>query len=247
MHAEWIIPLRDLSIPHVTVTQRFLWYQDHVYIMDNHRAALWCWLQEIEVGKQFCLFHIDQHWDCGPAAEYELSRIREMSIHDYLDLDEREDYALKSKVFHYGNYVRHFLQMFQSDLKRIFFVTHADHNSGRQSDLQDRVEPVAIEDLPGRFVELTDERSLLWIVNIDLDYFYFVANGVRRDMFSSSYVTHFCKALSERLRDGSIRVLTIALTPCSCGGCQAAKELCDIICREIGIDFQLPLSDATDR
>lgn len=31
--------------------------------MDNHRAALWCWLQHIEQGDRVSICHIDKHSD----------------------------------------------------------------------------------------------------------------------------------------------------------------------------------------
>src|SRR6218665_3747831 len=34
-----------------------------VYIMDNHLAASWCWMQKVDVQQQYNLFHIDRHYD----------------------------------------------------------------------------------------------------------------------------------------------------------------------------------------
>ena len=31
--------------------------------MDNHRAALWCWLQELDLKQPHSLIHIDRHPD----------------------------------------------------------------------------------------------------------------------------------------------------------------------------------------
>ncbi len=42
----------------------FLWKEGNVYIMANHRLALWCWLQQKDIlGRQYSLIHIDEHTD----------------------------------------------------------------------------------------------------------------------------------------------------------------------------------------
>lgn len=42
----------------------FLWEEDGIYVMANHRLALWCWLQCEEVlNKKHNLIHIDEHTD----------------------------------------------------------------------------------------------------------------------------------------------------------------------------------------
>jgi hypothetical protein len=47
---EWPVDFRgrNRSGPY---NQNFLWRRDSVYVMDNHRAAFWCWLQRIDPRK----------------------------------------------------------------------------------------------------------------------------------------------------------------------------------------------------
>ncbi len=37
--------------------------ENNIYVMDNHVAALWCWLQEIEIKTKYNILHIDAHYD----------------------------------------------------------------------------------------------------------------------------------------------------------------------------------------
>jgi hypothetical protein len=62
MEGEWILPFlgRNRSGPS---EDNFLWRTGSTYIMDNHRDALWCWLQHLIPGKEYNLFHIDRHFD----------------------------------------------------------------------------------------------------------------------------------------------------------------------------------------
>lgn len=39
----------------------FLFNNGKFYIMDNHLAAAWCWLQKIDTSKRYGLFHCGRH------------------------------------------------------------------------------------------------------------------------------------------------------------------------------------------
>ena len=52
----------------------FLWKADGLplYIMDNHLAAAWCWMQECSSEESYQFFHIDRHNDLGALAPTKL-------------------------------------------------------------------------------------------------------------------------------------------------------------------------------
>jgi hypothetical protein len=43
---KWLVPFRGRNASKV-YNQNFLWRYESVYVMDNHRAAMWCWLRHI--------------------------------------------------------------------------------------------------------------------------------------------------------------------------------------------------------
>ena len=59
---EWIVPFKGRNHSG-SVEQNFLCRAGNVYVMDNHRAALWCWLQELDLTAPHSLIHIDRHPD----------------------------------------------------------------------------------------------------------------------------------------------------------------------------------------
>ena len=59
---EWIVPFTGRNHSGAT-EQNSLCRSGNVYVMDNHRAALWCWLQELDLSKPHSLIHIDRHTD----------------------------------------------------------------------------------------------------------------------------------------------------------------------------------------
>ena len=44
--SEWLVPFKGRNRS-LSFDQNFLWRKDNIFIMDNHRAALWCWLQHM--------------------------------------------------------------------------------------------------------------------------------------------------------------------------------------------------------
>ena len=67
--------------------------------MDNHRAAMWCWLQHVDPGQPHSLFDMDRHYDCLQPPEWLENcpeDIQKLSIDEYLNFD----YALND--FNHG-------------------------------------------------------------------------------------------------------------------------------------------------
>ena len=64
----------------------FVYKYKNIYIMDNHLAAGWAWLQELDIDKSYNFFHIDRHADLLNNAPIE----KYLFIKDnpYLTLDE---------------------------------------------------------------------------------------------------------------------------------------------------------------
>ncbi|WP_197422399.1 hypothetical protein, partial [Blastomonas sp. CCH5-E3] len=44
MTMRWIVPFKGRNNTGV-YNQNFVWNDGHLYVMDNHRAAAWCWAQ----------------------------------------------------------------------------------------------------------------------------------------------------------------------------------------------------------
>ena len=59
---EWIVPFKGRNFSGA-LQQNFLCRSENIYVMDNHRAALWCWLQQVDLTKPHSLIHIDRHND----------------------------------------------------------------------------------------------------------------------------------------------------------------------------------------
>ena len=58
----WLLPWKERGASGA-LKDNFLWRSERLYVMDNHRLALWCWFQHIEEWHNWTYVHIDRHFD----------------------------------------------------------------------------------------------------------------------------------------------------------------------------------------
>jgi hypothetical protein len=210
--------------------------------MDNHRAALWCWLQHLPPDQQCELIHIDWHTDTLNTRMDEWLAaspdVRSVSLEQYLAAtfpvyEGREQWP----VFRWDNYLSIFLVTHREQLMRGYFATHEVGDE----PLHNRLQVVQTWELPGNLTYWIDMAKAPVIVNVDLDYFvYSPAGHGYAPFFSDEYFEEVFHAIRDKLEDGKIAVLTLCLSPECVGGWGRAEELCAKACAILGIDFSLP-------
>jgi hypothetical protein len=236
---NWIVPFKGRNASGA-FQQNLLWNDRNVYIMDNHRAALWCWMQHLKKTEIYNLIHIDCHYDTLYSNIDEwlhhVPALNEISISDYLDHTFRDDSAsgVKSLLFMYDNYLSIFLEKYKDMLSDCIFATH------EQGDVPKKGRLIKPWDLSGNLKFWLSESENKWICNLDLDYFFYPDNFESYNFFfSDSYVKQICASIKVMLEKEKIQVLTISLSPECCGGWPNSEAMLDTVCQELGIDFQL--------
>ena len=238
---KWLVPFKGRNHSGAT-QQNFLWCFENAYIMDNHRAALWCWLQDVPATERIKLLHIDEHTDTLYSRIDEwlnvLPPLNNLSVEEYLSLNYPTQHGVVS-IVRWDNYLSLYLERYREQVEQAIFATHGVGDKPRLK----RAIFVEPQHLPGSIdCRLTDEGAR-WIVNVDLDYFFCDQEGRRRHMFSDEYVTSVFTSI-RRCRDlGRVACLTICLTPDEefTGGWAQAEELCAKACGILGLPFELPL------
>jgi hypothetical protein len=190
-----------------------LWQTGNVYLMDNHRAALWCWQQQVDLYAQpHSLIHIDRHYDALSAnLDAHLAampNLRGLSVRDYLSATLR--LYDTTPLFRWDNYVSIYLAAFATQLGWFRCLTHEDGDKPVFRGL--------LESPPYDLPENLDywlRQSRGWIVNIDLDYFY--CRGPGEDeylpLFSDDFIDKSFAALRGAMDAGLVAVVTVCLTP----------------------------------
>nr|WP_320166600.1 UPF0489 family protein [uncultured Methylophaga sp.] len=222
----WIVPFeqRDHSGQQ---NQIFLYQNKNIYVMDNHRAALWCWLNHYVTGLQgVSIFHLDRHSDALKHGLKEAinqatspTHLNTMQIDTYLNKADKNHPSVK--LFRWDNYLSIFLKMYKDQINECCFSIYQGDEI-KHKNLSEK-KPWEI---PENFS--TWLSSGKWIINIDLDYFFYEYEGSIKKMYSDDYIkTFFSEVAIVAHRENEV-VVTICFSPECCGGWEHAEEIWDI-------------------
>ena len=244
MCSKWLIPFKGENTSSV-YNDNFLWNDKKIYIMDNHRLATWCWLKEINKNENYNLFHVDKHFDLldSRLAEWiaQSENLDQLSLSDYqiLSYDSESPSKINCKVFRFDNYLPIFLSLYSDSVKKCYWATHfeGDEPSWKQSL---NVYPW---ELGESFDFWINDSKEPWIINLDLDYFFYTHREKEEEkyelMFSGKFISQLFSDIKKNIDNKKISVLTIALSPECCGGWKNAKKLSVEISNIMGLDFHL--------
>lgn len=220
----------------------FLYKEKNIYVMDNHLAAGWCWLQELKPKNSYSLFHVDRHKDLlcnAPTDKYLFLRDNpHITLDEYTNLEFSQngiDYVYK--VFQWDNYIKQINYLFPNWFSQCYFATH-EYVEDDFSEVTKKIDivynPKVFELYDNIEYWLKEGKGTKWIFNFDLDYFF---NDKGMQLFTDDYI----KAMVQNLKNGLeyIAVLTIALSPECCGGWDNAIRVMNIVGKELEIELQL--------
>lgn len=241
MSGNWHISPKGRNLS-LALEQNFLWSDGNIYIMDNHRAAMWCWLQHTSAGKEYSLFHIDAHYDTRSVQNApwlsSIPDLKNLSINQYLDLGTNRNPPDNFPIISWDNYLSLFFEIYHASIKECFIATH---------EIGDKPDNFKHEHLnPRTFLNcfksfLSEYPSDGWILNLDLDYFFCKEeDGSYLPMFSDQYSNAIFSAIADANASGLVKCLTIALSPECCGGWDNAEQMCSVLTKQLGISFDLP-------
>jgi hypothetical protein len=238
---DWLIPFRGRNYSG-TYSVNFLWRYQGVYIMDNHRAALWCWLQHVDPLQPVSLLHVDRHYDTLYSRMGDwlsvLPDLTGITIDEYLGLQSVPIAGTTHPLFRWDNFVSIFLEKWGHNLKHCCFATHGEGDKPRHPRFSEYDVWELPENLPYLFA---NSAKAPWICDIDLDYFFYSARASEyRLLLSREYLHQIISTVREAYGRGDVKVVTISLSPEWCGGWLQSEQLCDVVCDLLGVPFQLP-------
>lgn len=210
-----------------------LWREKNVFVMDNHRLALWCWFQTLEKSKRYNLFHIDAHPDLNESAlkKFDLD-LWTLSLEDYRSVWQED---INLPLFRWDNYLEVFLRNYP---EMIGVTMSATHHLGSAKQLSVDIKPY---DLAERCSEIFSGKKYInefeWIVNLDLDYF-FSARPLKLELFSDDYVESLANSIGLGLESGMIKVLTVSLSPECCGTWEKAEGMLGKFSKVLGLSLK---------
>lgn len=244
--------------------QFFVWNQDSIYIMDNHRSALWCWLNEIRnKSEKIKLVHIDNHADMSPKGLHctcaKNIKFDGLILKDYLEYRHNCQQYGSNFIFSYENFLRFFVQSYPNNINPTeVFITlnHWKHKpdtdpaiiqnlkkylstTKEDSDCSQLANRLYRSDLFKLFKENTHFK---WIVDLDFDYFYNESTNVLNIKLAEEIFT----SIKSWYDKSMIIAFTVAWSPEFLvnrkietieDGLEKAKDLNTLFCEIFNLDF----------
>lgn len=219
----------------------FIWRDGNIYIMDNHRAAAWCWAQHVNEIAGLRLLHVDKHTDSVDANTQAISELFprrfECTLNEYLAKQYDLPHVGIISAATWENYIALFTRLYPEIISKHYICIRDNACNGIIADMH-----------PFYYTpcELVRELNYFmseqprWIVNIDLDYFWHVSEGLSFQLFSEQYIRRVFQEILTGIVSGKVLVTTVALSPECCGGWDNAEHLLNIVCDELGLDLILP-------
>ena len=219
-----------------------LFNEGKTYIMDNHLAASWCWMQKLNPTGQYKLFHIDRHYDLLLSQiDWWIEELQRQNF-DFTTISLTDLLAIKYsspgsqterfQLFRWDNYLTILNRIYPNLIGSATFATHKDGDTTGELDFQEQ----EIYELPQNLAYWLNENSK-WIVNIDIDYFFTDRNGKYFQFLTDEYVLLIADEIKRSWNN--IEVLTIALSPELCGGWDNSLRIAKIITNHLQINFDI--------
>jgi len=221
--------------------------ESNIYVMDNHVAALWCWLQEIETNEKYNVLHIDAHYDTMSNRietwlKYLPNNIKELDINDYLSLKfYDENFRDGYEIMRWDNYFPIFHRLYKNNINHYHFFTHKEGTLFEE--MKDKLDEYPISRLLNLIDYVFDKDtsgSYKWIVNIDLDYFFQSIDDtdITIRFISNDAIDFFINKLKAQLSNDKIKVMTIALSPECCGGWKNSINLMNYFAKRLDLNVK---------
>lgn len=207
----------------------FLYQHESIYLMDNHRVALWATLKEIDLSQRYNYLHIDAHYDAAITKDEvvpSLEDIKNLSLEAFLNAKSNlGNYAL----YRWDNYIP---LLFKEDhFRRKVCLTHG---IGQNISFKEEYGPWELNRVLDRLI--VDE--LPWIINLDLDYFY-AREFKDSPLIHQKAIYDFFKKLQSYYLSKDILCITVALSPECCGGWDKSFAILELFKQAFHLDFKL--------
>ena len=218
---------------------------DKTFIMDNHLAASWCWLQKIDPNCKYNLFHIDQHYDLSEdtlsflenkLVESDINFIS-ASIEELLCLSFKHpslSHENEIQILRWDNYLPILRKLYPDIINKSIFATHQEDGVDTKYIDHEFSFIDLKNELANKIREITCNK---WIVNLDIDYFFTTdQDEIIYQCFSDEYVLQITNEIKKSWE--SIEVLTIALSPECCGSWEKSIRIAKNITKHLGIEWR---------
>jgi len=234
---EEIIPFKGENWSHA-LTTNLLFREDNIYLMDNHRMAAWCWVQNIDFTKQYTIIHIDKHYDTSTHYQLDIycqnldNDFKRLSAVEYDKIDYEFSKNEWSPIFRWDNYIPIFHNLHKKNIKEYMFFTQECGEFWKELDtITTHYSPF---NLINDFADYFEQSKTNLIINLDIDYFF--SDYPKYEIIFSDKIIDGILDNIKKLIVESNNVLTVALSPECCGGWQNSISFIKKFGHKIGLN-----------
>lgn len=195
-----------------------LWQKDRFYLMDNHRAAIWCWFQSIKASESYTYLHIDAHYDdlAGAVKDFKECQIhiKDISLDHFLKLTTSVG---KQSLLRWDNYHPVLFECYADNIEKAYFCTHHLGNHSSRDFVTQWEAALLLRNLENLEVD-----STRFIINLDIDFLTSVSDP-KMVMFSEQYIERLAQIIHAHYEKGAI--VTVALSPECSGGWEMSLNI----------------------
>lgn len=200
----------------------FCYEKDTTVVMDNHRCALWHWVDKIDPKKEYNIIHLDSHYDLDRLklnSSISKKELEGLSFLDYLNYKDHEEDEYF--FFNWANYIQPFLNLYPENTAKLFLMINEKPDGVVAGGIDSIERAVDIEgyDALDALRKMFDEYEN-WIINFDIDYFF----KYNMQLYSDEYIEAVLDEL-KKFTSLESSLLTIALSPACCGGWENAIKI----------------------
>lgn len=237
---NWLLPWRERGRSGPT-HDSLLWQHGRLYVMDNHRLALWCWWQHLDEASRWSYHHVDRHFDAlwekeNPWSKHTTAQHR-TDLNSFRSARFRTDKGREEfELYRWDTITSALLSLHGS---QIGDITFASANEGDRPSVKKAMD-IAPWKLPShlRYLADPDESPLVsHIIDIDIDYFtHQDLDGPFGQVFSDDYIRELGESIRCGLENDRFGVVTVALSPTTTGSWELAERLTVTLLNPLGLD-----------
>lgn len=216
-----------------------LFKSKNFYVMDNHGAALWTWLQHIDLRKKYNFIHIDKHYDTLDSnLQHWINslppNLKDLTIEEYYNLKYQRGQE-EFPVIRWDNYIPIFNALYGNIISDYIFYTHGCGTTGIKS--LDRVQEWPIMSMFENIENLINENEEKTILNLDIDFFFADHDGNYFQLFSDESIDILFNQIQNCfLCTNKIEVISVALSPECCGGWSNSIKIYNKLAMQLKIE-----------
>ena len=208
----------------------FVAKSDNIYVIDNHLAAFWCWLQ-LPLENSYKLLHIDRHYDLVPYVHECNNQIHDFEWNGIAPEDlltmKYTKHGCEGQVIRWDNYINLFKELHPNFFSSATFVTQKNGSLDYDGEYVEK----ELYEVEGVGVRKQDNV----ILNLDIDYFFTNIGDEIIQKYTDEYIINVAEWVKSE-RNNFVQIIICLSPECSINWTEA-KRIANIFLKQLNLNL----------